>query len=191
MAADWGTALHAGDELVVSHVDGPGLVVSPLNANEELWIPASLITNSAISRAWSFRPKKIDLNKIDKQNHKIEYDNNKIERGKFFLQTINSPVRVTVGDIARLSIEVLNIDVNSTVVWKKEKKDTGLFLNVDTDGRYKICQSAGLLYLEICHCRLDDAGTYECTVETEKDSLSVKIVLCITGNNFFYLFKTY
>ncbi|KAF7988703.1 hypothetical protein HCN44_001276 [Aphidius gifuensis] len=180
LAADWGTALHAGDELVVSHVDGPGLVVSPINATEELWIPASLITNSAISRAWSFRPKKND---IDNQNRKIEMIN-KIENSiKISLQPVSSPVRATVGDIARLSIEVKNIDVNNyTVIWKKEiKDDIGHFIPINFDGRHKICQSIGLLYLEICHCRIDDAGNYECIIETEKDSYSVKITLCITG----------
>ncbi|KYQ47509.1 Triple functional domain protein [Trachymyrmex zeteki] len=77
LAADWGK-LHAGDELVVSHLDGPGLVVSPVNTKDELWIPASLIPNSAISRSWSFRPRKIDLarcHSADLQELSIETHN--------------------------------------------------------------------------------------------------------------------
>lgn len=112
---------------------------------------------------------------------------NKIENSiKISLQPVSSPVRATVGDIARLSIEVKNIDVNNyTVIWKKEiKDDIGHFIPINFDGRHKICQSIGLLYLEICHCRIDDAGNYECIIETEKDSYSVKITLCITGNYF-------
>ncbi|XP_015125607.1 triple functional domain protein isoform X1 [Diachasma alloeum] len=175
LAADWGK-LHAGDELVVSHLDGPGLVVSPLDAKEELWIPASLIPNSSISRAWSFRPRKPDADKQIASPGRA--NDRKAEPPRILVQSVSSPVRVSVGDIARLSFEVANAE-SASVVWRREGRDEAI--NTGGDERHQARQGAGLIYLEISRCRVDDAGVYECTISSESGSTSAKIALCVTG----------
>lgn len=175
LAADWGK-LHAGDELVVSHLDGPGLVVSSLDAKEELWIPASLIPNSSISRAWSFRPRKAEADKQMASHASIS--DRKIEPPKILVHSISSPIRVSVGDMARLSFEVANAD-GATVVWRREGRDE--MINTGGDERHQVRQGAGLIYLEISRCRVDDAGVYESIITSESGSCSAKISLCVTG----------
>lgn len=174
LAADWGK-LHAGDELVVSHLDGPGVVVSPLDAKEELWIPASLIPNSSISRAWSFRPRKLD-NEKQITNIQRPVAERKPLPPRILPGSASSPVRVSVGDVARLSVEVTNVE-GAHVAWRKDGDER----DIEADDRHQIRQSAGLVYLEIASCRLDDVGIYWCTVQTESGSCCAKISLCITG----------
>ncbi|XP_043287262.1 kalirin isoform X2 [Venturia canescens] len=171
LAADWGK-LHAGDELVVSHLDGPGLVVSPLDAKEELWIPASLIPNSSFSRAWSFRPRK-----TDSERSNVAATKSLDKKGPPKILGGSSPVRVTAGEIARLSVEVSNAD-GAIITWTKEDENEH---DVETDERHQMRQSTGLMYLEISRCRLSDSGVYRCSVQAENGSCSAKITLCVLG----------
>lgn len=175
LAADWGK-LRAGDELVVSHLDGPGLVVSPVDATkEELWIPASLIPNSSISRAWSFRPRKTDCEKsvaANSQKGSLE------EKVSPKVLSAFSPVRATAGEVARLSVEMSHAE-GTIVAWRKEGENR----NVKQDDRHQLHQNAGFIYLEIARCRPLDSGTYHCTVRGEKGSCSVKISLYVTGGS--------
>lgn len=175
LAADWGK-LHAGDELVVSHLDGPGVVVSPLDAKEELWIPASLIPNSSISRAWSFRPRKSENEKQITSPQRAINDRKILPPPRILSGNSLSSVRVAAGDIARLSVEVANIE-GAHVAWRKN----GIHHDIDIDDRHQMRQSAGLVYLEIARCCLDDAGTYECIIDAESGSCSIKISLYVTG----------
>ncbi|KAK0088984.1 hypothetical protein PV325_009867 [Microctonus aethiopoides] len=177
LAADWGK-LHAGDELVVSHLDGPGVVVSPLDAKEELWIPASLIPNSSISRAWSFRPRKSENEKQITSPQRGINDRKILPPPRILSGNSLSSVRVAAGDIARLSVEVANIE-GAHVAWRKN----GIHHDIDIDDRHQMRQSAGLVYLEIARCCLDDAGTYECIIDAESGSCSIKISLYVTGDN--------
>ena len=171
LAADWGK-LHAGDELVVSHLDGPGLVVSSVDAKEELWIPASLIPNSSFSRAWSFRPRKADIDKNIVGPPKLNE-----KKGPPKVLGGSSPVRVTTGEVARLSIEVSNAE-NAVVNWTKEGTTER---EIVQNERHQIRQSAGLLYLEISRCRLSDSGVYRCDVQCDNGTCSAKISLCVVG----------
>ncbi|XP_015585806.1 triple functional domain protein isoform X4 [Cephus cinctus] len=172
LAADWGK-LHAGDELVVSHLDGPGLVVSPVDAKEELWIPASLIPNSSFSRAWSFRPRKTDSEKNVNSPQKLPE-----EKSLPKILSAISPVRAMAGEVARLSVEVSHAE-GASIVWRKEGEDR----NVKQDNRYQLHQNAGFVYVEIARCRPSDSGVYNCNVQSEKGSCSAKITLCVTGGN--------
>ncbi|XP_044587517.1 kalirin isoform X2 [Cotesia glomerata] len=175
LVADWGK-LHAGDEVVISHLDGPGVVVSPLDVKEELWIPASLIPNSSFSRAWSFRPRKLDNDKHVSPQRSI--NERKVFPPKITPGSISSPVKVSVGDIARLSVEVINSE-GIQVTWKKEESNTDIVPN----DRFQVHLSPSLIYLEIARCRIDDAGFYQCNIQSEMGSCSAKIYLSVTGGN--------
>lgn len=177
MAADWGK-LHAGDELVVSHLDGPGLVVSPVNTKDELWIPASLIPNSAISRAWSFRPRKIDLARChaaDPRESTVTTVTTPEDKTPAILSSPTS-IRATVGEIVRLSVETHNAD-NATVVWRKEGENQ----YIRESDRYQFQRSAGFVYLQITGCRASDSGIYHCHLKGETGSCAVGISLFVIG----------
>lgn len=174
LAADWGK-LHAGDELVVSHLDGPGLVVSPVNAKDELWIPASLVPNSANSRAWSFRPRKIDF---ARNCATIDPGEVADERTPTISSSPTS-VRATAGEVVRLSVETQNAD-GAIVVWMRDGKDRCLREN-GSDDRYQIRQGTGFAYLQIAGCRASDSGMYYCHVRCETGSCSAKISLTVVG----------
>lgn len=171
LAADWGK-LHAGDELVVSHLDGPGLVVSPIDAKEELWIPASLIPNSSISRAWSFRPRKID----PEHNVLASPQKGMDEKMPPKVRSVLSPVKVTAGEVARLSIEVARAE-GATVAWQKE----GDSRDIVPSERHRLHHNSGFIYLEISRCRPSDSGVYTCNIQCENGSCSTKISLNVTG----------
>ncbi|KAL0129500.1 hypothetical protein PUN28_001638 [Cardiocondyla obscurior] len=171
LAADWGK-LHAGDELVVSHLDGPGLVVSPVNTKDELWIPASLIPNSAISRAWSFRPRKIDLARCHVADPRETAAEDKVPA----ILSSPSSIRATVGEVVRLSIETHNAD-NAAVTWKKEGENQCIREN----DRYQFQRSAGFVYLQITGCQASDSGIYHCHLKSETGSCSVGISLFVVG----------
>ncbi|XP_011640411.1 kalirin isoform X1 [Pogonomyrmex barbatus] len=173
LAADWGK-LHAGDELVVSHLDGPGLVVSPVNTKDELWIPASLIPNSAISRAWSFRPRKIDLARC----HAVDPRESTTVPEDKTPTILNSPtsIRATVGEIVRLSVETHNAD-NAIVTWKKEGENQC----IRESDRYQFQRSAGFVYLQITGCRASDSGIYHCHLKSGMGSCSAGISLFVVG----------
>lgn len=177
MAADWGK-LHAGDELVVSHLDGPGLVVSPINTKDELWIPASLIPNSAISRAWSFRPRRIDLARCHVTDPQESTTTTTITPENKTPTILSSPmsIRATVGEVIRLSVETHNAD-NATVTWRKEGENHYIREN----DRYQFQRSAGFVYLQIIGCRVSDSGIYYCHLKGGTGSCSAGISLFITG----------
>ncbi|EZA49568.1 Triple functional domain protein [Ooceraea biroi] len=173
LAADWGR-LHAGDEIVVSHLDGPGLVVSPVNTKDELWIPASLVPNSAISRAWSFRPRKIDL---VKSGHSVNFRESTTPEQKSPI-VLNSPmsIRAVTGEVVGLPVETRNAD-GATVTWRKEGENRC----IREDDRYQFQRSANFVYLQITGCRASDSGIYHCRVKCEAGSCSTKISLFIAG----------
>ncbi|XP_046409767.1 kalirin isoform X2 [Neodiprion fabricii] len=172
LAADW-VKLHAGDELVVSHLDGPGLVVSPIDAKEELWIPASFIPNSSISRAWSFRPRKIDPDQAVSSPQK-----GLGEKMPPKVLSVLTPVRVTAGEVARLSIEVARAE-GATIVWRKE----GESHDIVPSERHRLYHNSGFIYLEISRCRPVDSGAYICSIQCDNGSCSTKISLNVTGGN--------
>ncbi|XP_066586985.1 triple functional domain protein isoform X3 [Prorops nasuta] len=171
LAADWGK-LHAGDELVVSRFDGPGLVVSPVNVKEELWIPASLIPNSSISRAWSFRPRKenSERNLVSPQKPEVKVPP--------AILAAPSPVRATAGEIARLAVETRNTE-GATISWKRENDQ----YEIIQGDHYQIRQSAGFFYLEIVRCRPSDSGVYLCHVQCENGTCIAKISLLVNGSD--------
>ncbi|XP_012230227.2 kalirin isoform X2 [Linepithema humile] len=172
LAADWGK-LHAGDELVVSHLDGPGLVVSPVNTKDEMWIPASLIPNSAISRAWSFRPRKIDLT----TSHAADYhESTKPEEKALAVLSSPASIRATTGEVVRLSVKTHNA-AGAIVTWRKEGEDQC----IRESDRYQFQQSAGFVYLQITNCRPSDSGFYHCHVKCDTGSCSARISLSVTG----------
>lgn len=174
MAADWGK-LHAGEELVVSHLDGPGLVVSPVNTKDELWIPASLIPNSAISRAWSFRPRKIDLARCHVTDRESMTATAAEDKAPAILSSPTS-IRATIGEVVRLSVETHNADT-ATVTWRKEGENQCIREN----DRYQFQRSVGFVYLQIIGCRASDSGIYHCHLKGEISSCSVGISLFVIG----------
>lgn len=175
MAADWGK-LHAGDELVVSHLDGPGLVVSPVNTKDELWIPASLIPNSAISRAWSFRPRKIDVTRCHVADSRESATATTPEDKTPAILSSPTSIRAIVGEVVRLSVETHNAD-NAAVSWRKEGEN----LCIRENDRYQFQRSAGFVYLQITGCRASDSGIYHCQLKGETGSCSVGISLFVVG----------
>lgn len=186
LAADWGK-LHAGDELVVSHLDGPGLVVSPVNTKDELWIPASLVPNSANSRAWSFRPRKVDFargrapeNTPDKSTATsvVAVAAAVAEERTPTILSGPTSVRATAGEVVRLSVETQNAD-GAIVTWRREGEDRYL----RNGERYRLQRSAGFAYLQITGCRASDSGIYHCHVKREIGSCSTKISLSVIGKN--------
>lgn len=146
-----------------------------MNTKDELWIPASLVPNSAISRAWSFRPRKIDL---VKKGHTINFR----ESTTFEEKTpviFNSPmsIRAVPGEVVRLPVETHNTDSSTTIVWRKEGENQCIKENE----RYQFQRSANFVYLQITGCRISDSGIYHCHVKCEAGSCSAKIFLSITG----------
>lgn len=171
--------MHAGDELIVSRFDGPGLVVCPLNSKEELWIPASLIPNSSVSRPWSFRPRKIDSEtepeaRLVREGHPVTEEDS--DPGPPAILTIPSSIRAIAGGVARLSIEARRADLGM-VSWRKEGEQR----NIEAGGRYRIRRTASSLSLEIVACRASDSGVYHCRVEHDSSSCSAKIPLSVVG----------
>lgn len=153
-------------------MDGPGLVVSPVDAKEELWIPASLIPNSSISRAWSFRPRKIDREQTVSSPQKGQE-----EKMPPKVLGVLSPVKVTAGEIARLSIEVARSE-GATITWRKEGESRDIL----SSERHRMHNNSGFIYLEISRCRTSDSGTYCCNIQCENGSCSAKISLNVTGS---------
>lgn len=175
LAADWGK-LRGGEELVISHLDGPGLVVSPVKSNEELWIPASLVSNSAISRAWSFRPRRLDADgegvRVPRELRAEEAD------GPPAILTMPCSIRAAAGGVARLAVEARHAE-RATVHWRKEGQE----FNIERGDRFRVCRTADSLCLEIAPCQPSDSGIYYCRVERESGSCTAKIPLFVVGDN--------
>lgn len=102
LAADWG-ALRAGDELIVRRLEGNGLVVTHAdNAKQEHWIPASLIPNSSVSRAWSFRPRKLNAaNEANSGSTKC--------LAPPYISSAPTPIKANSGEVARLAVQVAQV----------------------------------------------------------------------------------
>ena len=172
LAADWG-ALRAGEELVVNRLDGNGLVVSPSEgAKEESWIPASLIPNSSVSRAWSFRPRKLNHDKNSISDSKSD-----IGKTPPCISSAPSPIKANAGEVARLAVQVSGAFEGAVVSWRREGEE----LCFEQDDRLRLGQSAGFYYLEISRCRPSDSGVYQCNIQCENGSCSSSIALRITG----------
>lgn len=150
-------------------------MVSPVNTKDELWIPASLIPNSAISRAWSFRPRKIDLARCHGADPRESATTTTEDRTPVILSSPTS-IRATVGEVVRLSVETHNAD-NATVTWRKEGENQCIREN----DRYQFQRSAGFVYLQIIGCRASDSGLYHCHLKGETGSCSVGISLFVVG----------
>ncbi|XP_076248755.1 trio Rho guanine nucleotide exchange factor isoform X3 [Calliopsis andreniformis] len=173
LTADWGK-LRAGEELEISRLDGPGLIVSPvIGKKEEFWIPASLVPNSSISRAWSFRPRRIDSKG---ENVHLPQDTNAEENGPPAILTIPCSIRATAGGVARLVLEARRVE-RAIVFWRKE----GQRCDIEEGDRYRVCRTADSLSLEITPCLPSDSGIYHCRVEHETGSCSAKIPLRVVG----------
>ncbi|XP_078043886.1 trio Rho guanine nucleotide exchange factor isoform X2 [Augochlora pura] len=171
LTADWGK-LRAGEELKISRLDGPGLIVSPVvGRKEEFWIPASLVPNSSISRAWSFRPRRIDTDAETVHVHDTADEN-----GPPAILTIPCSIRATAGGVARLVLEVRRAE-RAIVSWKKE----GQRCDIEKSDRYRLFQTADSLTLEIVPCLPTDSGVYHCRVDHETGSCSAKIPLRVVG----------
>lgn len=173
LTADWGK-LHAGEELEIFRLDGPGLIVSPVvGKKEEFWIPASLVPNSSISRAWSFRPRRIDS---DGENIHVSREAAAKENGPPAILTIPCSIRATAGGVARLVLEVRHAE-QAIVSWKKE----GQRCDIERSDRYRLFQTTDSLSLEIVPCLPSDSGIYHCRVDHETGSCSAKIPLRVVG----------
>ncbi|CAL7943982.1 unnamed protein product [Xylocopa violacea] len=173
LTADWGK-LHAGEELEILRVDGPGLIVSPvIGKKEELWIPASLVPNSSISRAWSFRPRRIDS---VGENVRLPQDMHAEENGPPAILTIPCSIRATAGGVARLVLEVRRVE-RAVVSWRKEGQPS----DIEGGDRYRFSRTTDSLCLEIAPCLPSDSGIYHCRVEHETGSCSARIPLRIVG----------
>ena len=178
LTADWGK-LRAGEELEICRLDGPGLIVFPVigkkekEEEEEFWIPASLVPNSSISRAWSFRPRRIDS---QGESVRLPQDMHAEENGPPAILTIPCSIRATAGGVARLVLEARRVD-RAIVTWRKE----GQRCDVVGGDRYRLYRTADSLSLEIAPCLPSDSGIYHCRVEHETGSCSAKIPLCVVG----------
>ncbi|KOC61451.1 Triple functional domain protein [Habropoda laboriosa] len=173
LTADWGK-LHAGEELEIGRVDGPGLIVSPVvGKKEEFWIPASLVPNSSVSRAWSFRPRRIDT---EGESVRLPQDMHAEENGPPVILTIPCSIRATAGGVARLVLEARHVE-RAIVSWRKE----GQRCDIEEGDRYRLFRTADSLSLEIAPCLPSDSGIYHCRVEHETGSCSAKIPLRIVG----------
>lgn len=175
LTADWGK-LRAGEELEICRLDGPGLIVFPVigkKEEEEFWIPASLVPNSSISRAWSFRPRRIDS---QGESVRLPQDMHAEENGPPAILTIPCSIRATAGGVARLVLEARRVD-RAIVTWKKE----GQRCDIVAGDRYRLYRTADSLSLEIAPCLPSDSGIYHCRVEHEAGSCSAKIPLCVVG----------
>ncbi|XP_058808184.1 triple functional domain protein-like isoform X3 [Phymastichus coffea] len=169
LAADWG-ALRAGDELIVRRLEGNGLVVTHAdNAKQEHWIPASLIPNSSVSRAWSFRPRKLNA------NSETNSGSTKCLAPPY-ISSAPTPIKANSGEIARLAVQVAQAE-NAVVTWRREGHDRDILENE----RHRLRHSAGFFYLEITRCIPADAGAYCCNVQCENGSCSARIYLTVTG----------
>ncbi|CAD1477757.1 unnamed protein product [Heterotrigona itama] len=185
LTADWGK-LHAGEELEIFGVDGPGLIVRPLiGKKEEFWIPAaSLVPNSSISRAWSFRPRRIDSQRDSAgESVHLPHDDaqNAEENGPPAILTIPCSIRATAGGVARLVLEVRRVDQRALVRWRKEGQRCDIGTGNGRTDRYRLFRTNDSLCLEIAPCLPSDSGVYHCYVQHETGSCSAKIPLRITG----------
>ncbi|XP_060832863.1 triple functional domain protein isoform X3 [Bombus pascuorum] len=178
LTADWGK-LHAGEELEIFRVDGPGLIVSPVIGmkKEEFWIPASLVPNSSISRAWSFRPRRIDSAEGSGESVRLPQDIHAEENGPPAILTIPCSIRATAGGVARLVLEARRVE-RALVRWRKEGQRCDIIEGTD---RYRLFRTNDSLCLEIAPCLPSDSGIYHCLVEHETGSCSAKIPLRIIG----------
>lgn len=179
LTADWGK-LRAGEELEICRLDGPGLIVFPVigkkEEEEEFWIPASLVPNSSISRAWSFRPRRIDS---QGESVRLPQDMHAEENGPPAILTIPCSIRATAGGVARLVLEARRVD-RAIVTWRKEEQRC----DIAAGDRYRLYRTADSLSLEIAPCLPSDSGIYHCRVEHETGSCSAKIPLCVVGTYF-------
>nr|XP_012140240.1 PREDICTED: triple functional domain protein isoform X2 [Megachile rotundata] len=173
LTADWGK-LRGGEEVEISRVDGPGLIVRrTIGRKEEFWIPASLVPNSSHSRAWSFRPRRIDS---EGENVRLPQDARAEENGPPTILTIPCSIRATAGGVARLVLEARRVE-RATVRWRKE----GQRSNIEGGDRHRLFRTSDSLSLEIAPCLPSDSGIYHCRVEHETGSCSAKIPLRVVG----------
>lgn len=160
-------------------MDGPGLIVSPvIGKKEEFWIPASLVPNSSISRAWSFRPRRIDR---EGESVRLPRDMRAEENGPPAILTIPCSIRATAGGVARLVLEARRVE-RAIVLWRKE----GQRCDIEGGDRYRLCRTAESLSLEIAPCLPSDSGIYHCHVEHETGSCSAKIPLRVVGTSHLF-----
>ncbi|XP_011495502.1 PREDICTED: kalirin isoform X2 [Ceratosolen solmsi marchali] len=175
LAADWG-ALRVGDELVVRRLEGNGLVVTHAdNAKQEHWIPASLIPNSSVSRAWSFRPRKLNADRIV-PNEVAGNGGSSKNLAPPCISSAPTPIKANSGEVARLAVQVSQTEA-AVVVWRREGQDK----DIQENERYRLRQSAGFFYLEITRCRPADSGAYCCSIQCENGSCSARIYLSVSG----------
>lgn len=156
--------------------------MSPVNTKDELWIPASLIPNSAISRAWSFRPRKIDLARCyiaDPRDSTTTSAAIMPEDKTPAILSSPTSIRATVGEVVRLSVETYNAD-NATITWRKDDEDQYIREN----NRYQFQRSASFVYLQIIGCRASDSGIYHCHLKSGTGSCSAEISLFVVGMLF-------
>ena len=168
-------------------VDGPGLIVCPVigKKEEEFWIPASLVPNSSISRAWSFRPRRIDSERIGSgESVHLPQDVHAEENGPPAILTIPCSIRATAGGVARLALEVRRVE-RALVRWRKEGQRCDIAEGTD---RYRLFRTNDSLCLEIAPCLPSDSGVYHCYVQHETGSCSAKIPLRIIGTFLLYRF---
>ncbi|XP_014207348.1 triple functional domain protein-like [Copidosoma floridanum] len=189
LTADWG-ALRAGDEIVVRGLENNGLVVTLVeHPKQEHWIPASLIPNSSVSRAWSFRPRKPNVD----VKHEHHLGNNAMQHlgagpnhssgtgGRHpssppCVSGAPTPIKANSGEIARLAVQVSQAE-GALVAWRREGQDR----DIQENERYRLRQSAGFFYLEITRCRPADSGAYLCSVSCDNGSCSARIYLTVAG----------
>lgn len=165
-------------------MDGPGLIVSPVIGmkKEEFWIPASLVPNSSISRAWSFRPRRIDSAEGSGESVRLPQDIHAEENGPPAILTIPCSIRATAGGVARLVLEARRVE-RALVRWRKEGQRCDIIEGTD---RYRLFRTNDSLCLEIAPCLPSDSGIYHCLVEHETGSCSAKIPLRIIGTFYRY-----
>ena len=170
-------------------MDGPGLIVCPvIGKKEEFWIPASLVPNSSISRAWSFRPRRIDSAESSGESVHLPPQQDDVvvhaeENGPPAILTIPCSIRATAGGVARLVLEVRRVE-RALVRWRKEGQRCDIVEGTD---RYRLFRTNDSLCLEIAPCLPSDSGVYHCYVQHETGSCSAKIPLRIIGT-FLYLY---
>ncbi|XP_014237093.1 kalirin isoform X2 [Trichogramma pretiosum] len=175
LSADWG-ALRTGDEVVVKRLEGNGLVVHQSETpKQEHWIPASLIPNSAVSRAWSFRPRKANSDRLSVADA-IPPSSSTKHLVSPSISSAPTPIKVNSGEVARLAVQVSQAE-GAVVVWRRDGEDR----NIVENGRYRQRQSAGFFYLEITRCRPSDSGFYCCSIQCENGSCSARICLNVNG----------
>lgn len=137
---------------MVRRLEGNGLVVTQAdNAKQEHWIPASLIPNSSVSRAWSFRPRKINADRIIPEAG-ASTSPGILGGGTKCLappcvSSAPTPIKANSGEIARLAVQVSQViyaysEIFQNSLWRKKTTIfwTGLSLLVSSYGQDR-CRS--------------------------------------------------